>query len=132
MPRYYERRTGDWEQRYLLNPADHEYFFRFRSQWNAWRGFQIQKIWIWIESIESFLRVGTMDSKSFFGFAQRKTRNRKYIFGFEIGIWILNKGTLPGPGIRNLNFISVTVTVNFFIFRLKLFSSTVRAQNFVY
>ena len=30
------QRTGDWEQRYLLNPTDHEYFFRILSQWNAW------------------------------------------------------------------------------------------------
>ena len=59
---------------------------------NGTLGFQIQKIRIWIESIESFLRVGSVDSKSFFGFAQR---NRKSIFGFEIRFWILTLETHP-------------------------------------
>ena len=35
---------------------------------NGTLGFQIQKILIWIESMESFLRVGSMDSKSFLDF----------------------------------------------------------------
>ena len=64
----------------------------FESVPNKTLGFQIQKIRIWIESIESFLRVDSMDWKSFFGFAQR---NRKSIIGFEIRIWILTKGTHP-------------------------------------
>ena len=64
----------------------------FESVPNGTLGFQIQKQRIWIESIESFLRVGAMDSKSFFGFPQR---NRKSIFRFEIRIWILTKGTHP-------------------------------------
>ena len=62
----------------------------FESVPNGTLGFQIQKIPIWIESIESFLRLGSMDSKSFFGYAQR---DRKSIFEFEIRIWILTKGT---------------------------------------
>ena len=93
MSRYYERRTGDWEQCYLLGPADHNSistFFEFVP--NGTLGFQIKKIRIWIESIESFLGVDSMDSKSFFGFAQK---NGKSIFGFEILIWILTKGTYP-------------------------------------
>lgn len=36
MSRYYERGTGDWDKCYLLNPFDHNYSFRIRSQWNAW------------------------------------------------------------------------------------------------
>ena len=63
----------------------------FESVPSGMLGFQIQKIRIWIESIKSFLRVGSVDSKSFFGFAQ--SINRKSIFGFEIWIWILTKGT---------------------------------------
>ena len=54
--------------------------------------FQVQKLRIWVEAIESFLRVGSTESKPFFGFAHR---NRKSIFGFEIRIWILTKGTQP-------------------------------------
>ena len=53
----------------------------FESVPNGTLGIQIQKVRMWTESIESFLKVGSMDSKSFFGFAQR---NRKSIFGFEI------------------------------------------------
>ena len=64
----------------------------FESVPNGTLGFQVHKIRITIESIESFLRVGPVDSKSFFGFAQR---NRKSAFGFEIRIWILTKGTHP-------------------------------------
>ena len=64
----------------------------FESVPNGTLGFQIQQIRIWIESIESFIRVGSMDSKSSLGFSQR---NRKSIFGFEIRIWILTKGTHP-------------------------------------
>ena len=64
----------------------------FKSVPNGTLGFQIQKRWIWIESIESVLREDSMDSKSFFGFAQK---NRKSIFGFEIRIWILTNGTRP-------------------------------------
>ena len=75
---------------------------------NGTLGFQIQKFWIWIESIESFLRVDSIDSKSFSGFTQR---NRKFIFGFEIRIWILTKGTDPKRKLVNVKLSHVVSKV---------------------
>ena len=55
----------------------------FESIPNGTFGFQIQKIRIWIESIESFLIVGFTDSKLFvFGFAENPEQ--------KIHFWIRN------------------------------------------
>ena len=53
MSRYVERRTGDWEQCYLLNPGGHEYFSRIRP--NGTLVFQSK-------SNEYFHRMSAMDS----------------------------------------------------------------------
>ena len=64
----------------------------FKSVAYGTLGFQIQKIRICIECIESFLRVGSMDL-NFFLCKPKGTQNP--FFGFEIQIWILTKGTHP-------------------------------------
>ena len=66
----------------------------FESVPNGTLGFQIQKIRIWIESIESFLRVGPVDSKSFFGFAQR---NRKSALDSKSGFGVDQRNAPPPP-----------------------------------
>ena len=88
MSRYYERRTGDWEQCYLLNPADHEYFFRIRSQWNAWISNPKHP------DLDRIYRI--LHQSGFGGFEILFwicSKERK--IHFWIWIWILSKGTHP-------------------------------------
>ena len=53
----------------------------FESAPNGTLGFEIQKKRIWIVSIESFIRVGSMDSKSFFWICPKEQK---------IHFWIRN------------------------------------------
>ena len=74
-----------WEQRYLLNPADHEYFSMST----------FQNIRIWIESIESFLRVSSINGFPSLNFLDLPKGTENPFSDGNILIWILTKGTDP-------------------------------------